>query len=493
MAPPPVLTPSLRRLRAEVAARPTAAGCRRLAEAAAAAGHLDLAAAAYLKEAQIYRRLGDVNAAAVEEQKAARYRVEAELYRHASEGASDALDTGARLEPPYGAYLGAFIDRDDQLPGTFMDENWQTHRDPDPFERLVGRPHATYFCYLQYGKPFPMRWARRLQEDGAIPHLAWEPRRLEDVRDDPTLHSFADALARFDAPVFIRFAGEMNGPWTPYHGNPALYREKFRLVHRVLSRRAPRVALIWCPNHIPDAKIDAYYPGDDAVDWVGVNFYNVLYFDNDPRRPAGHVHPVDMLQAVYRRYAARKPIAICEYAASHMAAVDPEPKPEIAITRMAQLYAALPRRFPRVKLIDWFDCNNLRHARPDRQLNNYSLTEDSRILNAYRAAIQPDYFLGEIEAQPGAVIRPVTPEEAVTGVVSLSAWVRAPIDRPRVYLLAGQEVLYAGDRPGPNACRWDTRRAAPGLHTLRLIVTDREGRRLREVRRRVRVLPSGGI
>src|ERR671932_397214 len=98
----------------------------------------------------------------------------------------------------------------------------------------------------------------------------------------------------------------MNGSWTPYHGDPPRYREKFRLVHSVLRRKAPNAVLIWCVNNIPDAEIDPYYPGDDAVDWVGVNFYNVLYFDNDRSRPADRVHPADMLQRVYARYAARK-------------------------------------------------------------------------------------------------------------------------------------------------------------------------------------------
>jgi hypothetical protein len=165
--------------------------------------------------------------------------------------------------------------------------------------------------------------------------------------------------------------------------------------------------------------------------------------------------------------------------------VEPRLRPELAISRLSQLYTALPRRFPRVKLIDWFDCNNLRHARRDRQLNNYSLTENSGILGAYRRAVATDYFLANPEARPEATIRPLRQEERLSGVVTLSAWVRAPIDRPRVYLAADEEVLYAGNEPGPCLCRWDTRNASPGPHTLRLVLTDGAGRWLREERRKV--------
>jgi Glycosyl hydrolase family 26 len=486
LRPPPPLPASLRALRAAVRANPSAAGYRQLADAAAAAGFPALAAEAYLQEAQLYRRLGDPNAAVVEEWKAGRYRAEGHLYLHAPTPPSLALQTAQRLEPPYGAYLGAFIDRDDELQSTFLDENWQTHRDAEEFEERVGKQHASYFCYLRYGQRFPFRWAERLRGAGAIPHIAWEPRSLAEVNDDATLSRFVDAVAQFGAPIFIRFAGEMNGDWTPYHGDPALYRQKFRLVHRVLSQRAPNAALIWCVNNVPDAPIDAYYPGDDAVDWVGVNFYNVLYFDNDPTRPADQVHPADMLQRVYARYAARKPIALCEYAASHQAAVDLRPRPELAITRLSQLYAALPRLFPRVKLVDWFDCNNLRRARPERQLNNYSITDDPNILSAYRAAIGPDYFLGQPGDRPRATIRPLRDREPLDGIVTLSAWVRASLDRPRVYITADDQVLYAGDEPGASLCQWDARRARPGTHVIRLLVADREGRRLLEERRTVR-------
>src|SRR5262249_58173295 len=122
---------------------------------------------------------------------------------------------------------------------------------------------------------------------------------------------------------------------------------------------------------------------------------------------------------------------------------------------------------------------------PGRQLNDYSLTDVSQILAAYREAITPDYFLGRPDDHPATTIRSLRDRETLDGVVTLSAWVRAPIDRPRVYLLADDEVLYAGDTPGAPICRWDTRRTRPGPHHLRLLVTDRENRRLLDVRRRV--------
>jgi hypothetical protein len=484
----PALPAELRLFQQTVQARPSAAGFRQLADRAAAKGFPEVAAAAYLREAEINEKTGDTNAAVVERLKAGQYRSEASLFVDlpAEEVRRASQVRLAPLEPLSGTLLGAFIDRDDQLPTTFMDENWQTHRDPEEFAERVGKKHATLFCYLQYGKPFPFKWANRLGDAGVVPHLAWEPRSLAEVTES-SLAPFAESLARFDSPVFIRFAGEMNGDWTRYHGDPPLYRQKFRLVSRVLKERAPKAALIWCVNSVPLDSIDSYYPGDDAVDWVGVNLYNVLFFDNDRTRPADRVHPADLLAPIYKRYAARKPIALCEYAASHQAAIDPKPRPELAAARLSQMYAALPRLFPRVKLIDWFNCNNLKHARPDRQLNNYSVTDHPQVLSAYQRAISAPSFLSEVDEQPEVRTEPLREGQAVSGIVTLSAWVRTHLDRPRVYLLAGGKVLHAGDEPGPYLCRWDTRKLPAGSCPVRLVVLDREGRLIRDVRQTVRV------
>ena len=39
------------------------------------------------------------------------------------------------------------------------------------------------------------------------------------------------------------------------------------------------------PRQSVPKKGHPYYPGDEYVDWVGVNFYSVYYHDNGPSRP----------------------------------------------------------------------------------------------------------------------------------------------------------------------------------------------------------------
>lgn len=437
---------------------------RQLADAAARKGYYAVASDAYRREARVYQTTGDLQAARAEEMKAARYATEIELYLERPSGPRQ--PPPARLEPERGCYIGAFIDRDDNLPSDVLES--QRHGDIAAFNKLTGKKHSCFFMYRSYGMKFPSEWARQVKAQGAIPQIAWEPKDISQVRDDLYLQMFVEEVAALDWPVFIRFAGEMNGDWTSYHADPKAYRQAFRTVYKAF-RRAPKAALIWCPNSVPVTGIEQFYPGDDAVDWVGVNLYSVMFLDNDPERPGDAVNPIDLLDPIYKRYAARKPIAIGEYAASHQSALSPQPRPDFAVDKMRQLYESLPTRYPRVKLISWYDCNNLVHARAGRQLNNYLVTEPQAVLEAYRRTIQSPYFLAAGQTRAPVVDVPfVNGGELVPGA-GLVLWARSYVQRPKVFLRVDGKLV-------TDRSRWVVADLKPGKHRLEVLVYDDKNR-----------------
>jgi hypothetical protein len=105
--------------------------------------------------------------------------------------------------------------------------------------------------------------------------------------------------------TIIRFGQEMNGSWYPWGQKPAAYIEAFRKVADAVHA-APGSVIIWSPNDgggypfpgggyraqpgtadfaaidtnhdgvltIDDDPYGPYYPGDDAVDWVGLSLYH---------------------------------------------------------------------------------------------------------------------------------------------------------------------------------------------------------------------------
>jgi tetratricopeptide (TPR) repeat protein len=443
-----------------VTSNPTAANYRLMAEAYEGAGNYSRAVDAYRKEAGIYRQKGDINAAAVEESKANSLDVEFNLYYTKPVDEKKTLINLAKGEPVRGCYIGVYIEDDKRILGNF-----------EKFNKYAGKNHSTFYAYLKYGEPFPFAWCREIKRLGAIPHIAWEPDSLDMVKDDEYFRVFAEEAAKLDWPIFMRFASEMNGDWTPYTGNPSLYKEKFKLVHDIFEKRAPKVMMLWTPNSIPQGNIQDYYPGDDCVDWVGVNIYSVHHHGMDLSASAEKEDPTYLLEYVYKMYSSRKPIHVSEYGATHFCKACGRDVTGFGTGKMYQMYGSLLLKFPRVKCIDWFDCDSIHETDYSAgSPNDYSLTDNLDFLNGYRKLIAIDYFLGTLNSDgtanlPSYIFTPVTENTVLTGQSIITSFVRSWLKKPQInYYIDGVKVSSGGP---PYYLEVSTKTFKPGTHALK--------------------------
>jgi hypothetical protein len=306
----------------------------------------------------------------------------------------------AKFEPATGCYIGAFIERDTAVMGNIP-----------AFEELTKKKHASYFTYVGYGRPFPLDWVQKVARNGGAPHIAFEPNNgLTEVVDSPYLRAWARDAARSRCPIFLRWASEMNGAWgkARYGGGasdyPTLYKEKFALVSRIMKEEAPNVAMVWTPFAEPARLIPEFYPGDEWVDWVGVNIYSVYVHNGDPNMPSHEEDPVAFLKTVYDLYADRKPIHISEFAATVWCKGTKQDTVEWAIEKTKRFYTALREQFPRVKSVNWFCLDTVGAGLAS---NNYSLLSDGRMLANYRQIVSDRYFLSRVFYNPNEWNRPV--------------------------------------------------------------------------------------
>lgn len=296
--------------------------------------------------------------------------------------------TNAKYEPRAGIYLGAYVVQDELIKGDMAE-----------FNRLTGKKHASFFRYVGYGEPFPQQWVEEVKQQGAFPQIAFEPNEgLETVQDNAYLRKWARDAQACGVPILLRFASEMNGTWVKYSGDSELYKSKWQLVCKVMREEAPNVAMLWSVFTHPERTIPLYYPGDEYVDWVGVNIYNVVYHNNDPNYRGDFEDPLMLLEYVYRLFGDRKPIAISEYGATHYTVTDDQFYVDFAIKKISRMYANL-KYYPRVKAIYYFDVNNTLNAPEGRKINNYSVIDNPDILAAYQQLIQDAYFLSAIETK----------------------------------------------------------------------------------------------
>ena len=144
--------------------------------------------------------------------------------------------------------------------------------------------------------------------------------------------TLAEAIAAFDAPVIVRIAPQMNAPWFPWgpcvldnKDQPCLvdattYREGFANVARLLKARGgPQLFVAWTPlaeptywrESVPDyPTYEDFYPGDEVVDYVGLD----LSWSGDGLPPVGAF--AAGLEPFYRAWAAPeghgKPMIVSE-------------------------------------------------------------------------------------------------------------------------------------------------------------------------------------
>jgi hypothetical protein len=298
-------------------------------------------------------------------------------------------------EPASGTYLG------------MLGADRRVGYDVTKIESVYGRRHAIYLAYVGWRKfqtdtnsYFPIRTAERVKAMGGALQIGWEPRYgLEDVKDDEYIRTFAREAKASGIPIFLRYASEMNGAWVPWHGNPQLYVEKFRLVHDIMESDAPNVAMVWSPNFAPADTIDDYYPGDAYVDWVGFSLYSTP-LANGKEQLRGNV--IDDFAPLYAKYD-RKPIMISEGAVAHTVLATDTAYWQWAEGQLAYMYGVLPRLFPMVKAMTYFNFSRAQALRSKMDYV-YDLGENFYTDALYKRLIRSEWFVDHVEEG----IRPVS-------------------------------------------------------------------------------------
>lgn len=206
------------------------------------------------------------------------------------------------IPPAEAPYLGPVLD-------------WTTDSAQEYADRLGATP-SVYGQSVRYplskdDRTFLRQFVDQAAQQGALAQVTLEPTvplaeltradAVELARDLRALHR------RDDTRFLVRFAPEMNGSWTAWGQQPDAYRTAFREVARVVHARVPQAAMLWSPAYgagYPfggafgaidgsgprvteqldtdgdgdvgpgDDPYAPYWPGEEAVDWVGLSIYH---------------------------------------------------------------------------------------------------------------------------------------------------------------------------------------------------------------------------
>jgi len=197
-----------------------------------------------------------------------------------------AFASPASADPLMGVYKGAGCDGAGRLPryegvmgrkldsvtDFFSSESWDS--------LMSG---ATWALGCWQGKPYKLMIGVPLTVKGAT--LA---QVAAGQYDDQFSKLGALLVAKGQANATLRLGWEFNGDWYPWAAgkDPASFKPAFRHVVSVL-RATPgqHFAIAWNPSlGAGSASPDTFWPGDDVVDLVGIDFYNQSWRaqDTDP-------------------------------------------------------------------------------------------------------------------------------------------------------------------------------------------------------------------
>jgi hypothetical protein len=200
--------------------------------------------------------------------------------------ASNEQPAGSRgvVPPATGAYLGAWVQ-----PMQFTERGRLAAK--EEFEADVGRELDIVHDFHKWADEFPSEFDHDIARSGAIPLISWggtDTRLIAIGDEDELIRQRARSVKEFGTPILLRWRWEMERPnlRAEVH-SPADYIAAWKRIRAIFTvEGVTNASFVWCPlaEGFDSGRAQAFYPGDDQVDWLCTDAYTL-----DPREPLSRV------------------------------------------------------------------------------------------------------------------------------------------------------------------------------------------------------------
>ena len=281
----------------------------------------------------------------------------------------------AKHEPYEGAYIGAWLSYGACL---------------RMFEYQAGKRHAVYVHEMNLGDNIPVTWILHCIAAQATPlFIIHPPISNEESTPAEMVIYLAQRLGAFNLPIMVAFY-----PADGHGMTPAEYTIMFRYARAVFLAHAPLAAFVWVATDGQATPQNPFYPGHDAVDWVGLPLLAGRGKDGEK------ADILSELENFYMAFQAYKPIMLLPLGISHFSRGDYTYRINEAAEGIRRVYNAL-QNFPRVRLIVYADGFTLSPSNP----SDFSISTEESLTNAYKDAISRNHFLSALETNTHAAPR----------------------------------------------------------------------------------------
>lgn len=278
----------------------------------------------------------------------------------------------------------------------------------EQLQNTLSFPYSIVMTYKQWGNPnnssITPDFLEIFNKAHKIPLITWEPwnpangiyqpafqlRKITEVYYDTYITVTAKNIRTYGKPIFLRFAHEMNinrYPWSgnTNHNTPQEYINAWRHIHHIFSSVGTKnVTWVWSPNVDGDS-LEKYYPGDEYVDWVGLDGYN--WGKATPGKSWQSFSDIFLLDYLSITSFTKKPLMIAE-----MASTEPGGNKAKWIEDAYQYQ--IPKNFPRISAVIWFNIN---------KETNWTIDSSSESLKSFKKALSVPVYKTSPQIQEGKI------------------------------------------------------------------------------------------
>ena len=276
-----------------------------------------------------------------------------------------------KYEPEENCYLGVFTEQTD---GNFIEE----------FKDFTKTDPSIYMYSQRLDDSYPLSWVLNCYSNLKTPFITILPPQNENnIFNKRLIKNVAKDFGSLQIPMFVsvypvnNYFKDKNEEYIKFLQDAKTYFELY----------APNVAIVWSIDKDFAYKAKDFYPGDNYVDWVGLDIYENIDENNK----------LDImfkeLDFFYKTYSNKKPIFL-NVAISHFGSTSYNYNIDEKIKELNRYFYDIPNKYKRIKMINYINYDTFKTAVVNKQ--NYLITDNKKVLEAYTKVLNNEIFLDSV-------------------------------------------------------------------------------------------------